>query len=281
MDILYKGKTSEDLNNPLGSLSAGSFSSLFDENDNNIVVPGGDAYEYGEISITSSTAYSPQTGSLKVYVDRPKFNSNSAGVTQPIPELSVGSTVGFVVCIDHQDRNSDEDSESYVKASFYEDFDGMNLIIGNRAITRVNQDHSQNYLVHAIYNKHVNWAINAEGAWDGPGHIAETIGAGNLNLEHIAVMGGNSYKIRYRQVEKNNLPAGFSLTDAAQVVSTSFADNNNRTQYHEEQGIIPQNQPFAGQHYEDVYLYVYQKRSSSRNGSRMFSFVEAYVYSVI
>lgn len=280
IDILFKGKTSEELN---GSLSASTSQpeNLVDSSNNNLVIPGGNNYQYGEISIASSTSYSPQAGILKVYIDGLDFNVNSAGVTQPISDLTVGSTVGFVVVIDHQDRNSDEDSDNFVKASFYHDFDGIDLVVGNvgRAITTVNKNHSQNYLVHAVYNKPAHWAVSAGGAWDGPGNIGDAVGAGNPNLETTAVMGGKSYKIRYRRVEKNNLPEGFSVASGA-VVTASSANNTGRHRYHGNFGVIPPGQPFEGQYYDDVYLFVYQKKSTAQGGSKMFSFVEAYVHSV-
>lgn len=269
------------ISNTGASNSTAQAQNLVDSSNNNLVVPGGNGYQYGEISIASSTNYSPQTGILKVYIDSLDFNVNSAGVTQPISDLTVGSTVGFVVVIDHQDRNSNEDSESYVKASFYHDFDGIDLVVGNvgRAITTVNKDHSQNHLVHAVYNKLAHWAVSAGGAWDGPGHIGDAVGAGNPNLENTAVMGGKSYKIRYRRVEKNNLPEGFSVASGA-VVTASSADNTGRHRYHGNFGVIPPGQPFEGQYYDDVYLFVYQKKSTAQGGSKMFSFVEAYVHSV-
>ncbi len=164
------------------------------------------------------------------------------------PTLAVGSMIGVVVSIDHQDRNSDEDSDCYTRAVFFQDFD--TLSIGSKTSGTLP------YLNHPT----AYWYYSSSSVWDGVGEVGDCIGDNNANLEHTATMDGVTYKIRYRQILNASVPSGLSLDVSDSQVNQVTSSTSD--QYHS--------------FLSPSYMQAFWKAGDSRN----HSYIEAYIYSV-
>jgi len=162
--------------------------------------------------------------------------------------LAVGSMIGVVVSIDHQDRNSDEDSECYTKGVFFQDFD--TLSIGSKTSGTLP------YLNHPT----AYWYYSSSSVWDGVGEVGDCIGDNNANLEHTATMDGATYKIRYRQIMNSAIPYGISLDVSDSEVNQVTSSTSD--QYHT---FLPAS-----------HMQAFWRAGDSRN----HNYIEAYIYSV-
>ncbi|MBQ45641.1 MAG: hypothetical protein CMK37_08300 [Porticoccaceae bacterium] len=164
-------------------------------------------------------------------------------------QLQAGDMVGVVASRDHQDRNSDEDSDCYTYAAFFKDFD--TLSIGSKSSSGVP------YLsTPAVY-----WSYSAQTVWDGVGEVGDCIGSNNANLEHTATMGGATYKIRFRQILNASVPYGISLN--LSNANVNLVTSSTWDMYH---SFLP------GTHMQAFYKVA--------GDSDNYNYIEAYVHEV-
>jgi len=166
------------------------------------------------------------------------------------PTLAVGTMVGVIVSIDHQDRNDDEDSECYTRGVFFEDFDTLYGSKGEFASgTLPYLNHPTGY-----------WYYSG-GVWDGVGGTGNCSRDNNANLEHTATMDGVTYKIRYRQILNSAKPSGITLN--LSDVQVNLVTSSTRDAYHS----------FLSASYMQAFYKI-------GNYSRNHNYIEAYIYSV-
>ena len=166
------------------------------------------------------------------------------------PTLAVGTMVGVIQSIDHQDRNDDEDSDCYTRGVFFEDFD---TCIGSKGEFASG---TLSYLNHPTGY----WYYSA-GFWNGVGAVGDCIGDNNANLEHTATMDGATYKIRYRQILNSAKPSGITLN--LSDVQVNLVTSSTRDAYHS----------FLSASYMQAFYRI-------GNYSRNHNFIEAYIHSV-
>ena len=173
------------------------------------------------------------------------------------PPLAVGTMVGVVVSIDHQDRNDDEDSECITKAAFFENFDSLTTGLPGGSKTTGTLP----YLNHPTAYWYFNPAHYQYMVWNGVGEVGDCIGDNNANLEHTATMDGVTYKIRYRQILNSSVPSGLSLDVSDSQVNQVTSSTSD--QYHS----------FLSASYMQAFW-------KTAGDSRNHSYIEAYIYSV-
>ena len=189
--------------------------------------------------------------------------------------LQAGDMVGLVMSVDHQDRNSDEDTEDWTQAAFFVNFDTFNFSASNNGNTATQSAINLDTASHPL----AYWSFNREDAWYGVGDNHENIYSGSLGsgFEHTATIGAATYKIRYRLIEKNNIPAGLSTDFSGYSSSTTYGIINGSTSdsFHDfTQGGSP-----------DTYLKTWTNTSNissgGTNNTRAYNWIEAYVYEVV
>ena len=202
-------------------------------------------------------------------------NYVSINITDTGYALQAGDMVGLVMSVDHQDRNSDEDTEDWTQAAFFVNFDTFDFSASNNGNTATQSAINLDTASHPT----AYWSFNREDAWYGVGDNHESIYSGSLGsgFEHTATMGGVTYKIRYRLIEKNNIPAGLSTDFSGYSSSTVYGIINGSTSdsFHDfTQGGSP-----------DTYLKTWTNTSNissgGTNNTRAYNWIEAYVYEVV
>ena len=171
------------------------------------------------------------------------------------PSLAVGTTVGVVVSIDHQDRNDDEDSDCYTQSVFFNDFDTLGMG------SKISGLPPGNYVLPYLNHPTAYWYYSASNVWNGVGEVGDCVGDNNANLEHTATMDGVTYKIRYRQILNSSVPSGLSLDVSDSQVNQVTSSTSD--QYHS--------------FLSAAYMQAFRRTADS---SRNYNYIEAYIHSV-
>ena len=188
--------------------------------------------------------------------------------------LQAGDMVGLVMSVDHQDRNSDEDTEDWTQAAFFQNFDTFDFSASNNGNTATQSAINLDTASHPL----AYWSFNRQDAWYGVGDNHENIYSGSLGsgFEHTATMGGATYKIRYRLIEKNNIPAGLSTDFSGYSSSTVYGiiDGSTSDSFHDfTQGGSPNT-------YLKTWTNTSNISSGGTNNTRAYNWIEAYVHEV-
>ena len=173
--------------------------------------------------------------------------------------LRVGSMIGVVASIDHQDRNADEDSSCASTGTYFYPFTHF---LGTSLFQKYVRYHE--HLIHPM----VYWSWNG-GVWQGVGKVGDCGSSEDASLEHTALiegegnssyaLSGTAYKIRYRQLLNATAPSSLSVSPSSKLVTSSTSD-----QYH---SFLPA-----------THMQAFHKQGSS--WSKNYNFIEAYIHSI-